>query len=146
MTDHCFISYSTADALDFARKLTNKLEGGSPHVPVWFDKNKLKPGIDWDIQIDEALKSCKLLLFVMTKDSSNEKSVCKQEWSRALSYKKPIVPLWLQHDVNAPFRIGDRQRIDFRNNFDAGLAQLRDYLEWLDSPEGKLQALKRPFI
>ena len=137
MTDHCFISYSTADALDFARKLANKLEGGN--IPIWFDKDDLKPSMDWDIQIDHALKTCRMVLFVMTADSTHEKSVCRQEWSRALSFKKPIVPLWVQNEVDVPFRLQDRQRIDFRKSFNAGLANLRDYLEWLDSPEGVLQ-------
>ena len=83
-----------------------------------------------------------MVLFVMTADSTHEKSVCRQEWSRALSFKKPIIPLWLQNDIDVPFRLQDRQRIDFRKSFDAGLAQLRDYLAWLDSPEGVLQAYK----
>jgi tetratricopeptide (TPR) repeat protein len=141
MTDgHCFISYSTIDGLDFARKLVNKLEGNN--IPVWFDKDDLKPSMDWDIQIDHALKTCKMVLFVMTADSIHEKSVCRQEWSRALSFKKPIVPLWVQSDIDVPFRLQDRQRIDFSKSFDAGLAKLRDYLSWIDSPEGILQGYK----
>jgi len=143
MTDgHCFISYSTADALDFARKLANKLVGGTLSVPIWFDKDDLKAGRDWDIQIDDALKSCRMVLFVMTKDSTHDRSVCRQEWSRALSFKKPIIPLWVENNIDVPFRLADRQRVDFRGEFDRGLAQLRDYLEWLDSPEGVLQGYK----
>jgi hypothetical protein len=98
--------------------------------------------MEWDIQIDEGLKSCKLVLFVMTKDSTNEKSVCKQEWSRALSYKKLVIPLLLQPNIHTPFRLGDRQRIDFTDNFEAGVAQLRRHLAWMDSPAGELQAYK----
>ena len=75
----------------------------------------------------------------MTTDSTHEKSVCRQEWSRALGFKKPIVPLWVHSDINVTFRIQDRQRIDFRKSFDVGLANLRDYLAWLNSPEGILQ-------
>jgi len=142
MTDHCFISYSTADALDFATKLANELAGGYPYINVWFDKRDLRPGMEWDIQIDDGLKSCKLVLFVMTKDSTNEKSVCKQEWSRALSYKKMVIPLLLHQNIQTPFRLGDRQRIDFTGEFEAGVAQLRQHLAWMDSPAGELYAFK----
>ena len=98
--------------------------------------------MEWDIQIDDGLKGCKLLLFVMTTDSTNEKSVCKQEWSRALSHKKTVIPLLLHQNINTPFRLGDRQRIDFTGEFEAGVAQLRRHLAWMDSPAGELQAFK----
>lgn len=142
MTEHCFISYSNADGPDFAQQLVNKLEGGSEHIETWFDKDDLNPAEAWDEQIADAIKSCKCLLFVMTKDSTTPNSVCKQEWTWALRYKKPVVPIRLHTDAELPFLLSSRQWIDFSSNFDAGLAKLRSYLQQLDSPKGALIELK----
>src|SRR5207244_4289231 len=92
--------------------------------------------------IVEALKTCKGLLFIMTQDSVQDNSVCKDEWVRALKYKKPIIPLLLHRDAELPFRLGSRQYINFSGSYDGGLARLRGHLSWMDSPAGQLQSLK----
>src|SRR5690348_7553976 len=85
--EHFFICYSAVDGAEFALDLADKLEAGPPSYPVWIDRRDLKPGADWDEQIAEALRTCRGVLFVMTEDSTEPTSVCKQEWGRALKYK-----------------------------------------------------------
>jgi hypothetical protein len=47
MVGHHFISYSEADARDFAFKLHDALEAGPPHVSAWLDwpapRNLIQP-------------------------------------------------------------------------------------------------------
>ena len=93
MAGHHFISYSGIDAQDFALRLHDALEGGTPHVPAWLDRRDIAPGQDGDAEIEQAIRDCTSLLFVMSEDSVADGSACKLEWTRALSYKKPIVPL-----------------------------------------------------
>jgi tetratricopeptide (TPR) repeat protein len=142
MTGHYFISYSSVDGADFALRLCDALIAGPPSIPAWLDKRELRPGEDWDEQIVEAIRACEGLLFVMTRDSVEPQSVCKNEWTRALKYKKPIVPIRLHRAAEMPFRLGVRQHIDFSGEFEPALARLRTHLGWLASPEGVLHALK----
>ena len=78
----------------------------------------------------------------MTRDSVEPQSGCKLEWTRALKYKKPVVPLLLHRDAEQPFGLGNRQHIDFSGDFPPALARLRDYLHTLASPAGVLQGMK----
>jgi CheY-like chemotaxis protein len=137
-----FISYSSVDGQDAARQLAEALTAATPPASVWLDKDRLMPGRDWDDQIVEALRTCDSLLFVMTGESVTSQSVCKKEWSRALSYKKPIIPLLMERGIEIPFRLQDRQYIDFAECFEKAAARLCAHLAWLASPEGVLQSLK----
>jgi hypothetical protein len=142
MVDHWFISYSSVDSREFVLQLADKLSAGPPIIPVWLDQRELRPTGDWDEQIEEALQTCKGLLFVMTPDSVQHNSVCKNEWVRALKDKKPIVPLLKERGAKLPFRLSSRQYIDFTAPWESALAGLRNHLTWVDSPAGQLQALK----
>ncbi|MEL6815715.1 MAG: TIR domain-containing protein [Cyanobacteria bacterium J06598_3] len=142
MSDGWFISYSNADGKSLAHKLADDLLRIEPSVPVWLDSRELKPGFDWDEQIVEALRTCAGFLYVMTPDSVQAKSECKREWTRALRYKKPIIPLSFDTDAEMPYRLEPRQYIDFSGNYEAALAKLRSRIQWQASPEGLLQALK----
>lgn len=139
---HQFISYSALDAKDFALRLADELAAGPPSIRVWLDARELKPGLDWDEQIGDAIDTCDNLLFVMSRDSVTPNSVCKKEWTQALKHRKPVIPLRLHGDAEMPFRLEPRQFIDFSGSFESGLARLRNHLQWLAGPEGVLQALK----
>lgn len=137
-----FISYSRVDGEEFALRLGDQLAAGPPSIRVWLDQHRLQPGLDWDEQIVEALRGCAGLLFIMTWDSVGVGSGCKKEWARALKYKKPIIPLLVHKGAELPYQLEPRQYIDFSQNFDMGLARLRQHLRWRETPEGLLQTLK----
>jgi hypothetical protein len=139
---HHFISHSSVDEQDFAIRLYDELKAGPPSIQVWLDKRDLKPAKDWDDQIVDAVRTCESLIFVMTRDSVKPQSGCKNEWSHALRYKKPVIPVLLHSDAEMPFRLGSRQYIDFTGDFGTGLAKLRRHITWMSSAEGFLQALK----
>jgi tetratricopeptide (TPR) repeat protein len=140
--EHFFVSYSTVDAADFVLTLADDLAAGPPSYSVWVAPRNLRPGEDWDEQLVEALRTCRGVLFVLTEDSVDPESVCKQEWVRALKYKKPVIPLLLHPDAELPLRLGSRQHIDFSDDYNSALAQLRRHLAWTGTPVGVLQEFR----
>lgn len=103
-----FICYSRRDGEDIALTLADQLAAGPPSIPIWIDRRNLQPGIDWDEQIVEALRSGAGVLYVMTTDSVSPNSECKKEWTRALRYNKPIIPLLFHKKAEMPFRLEPR--------------------------------------
>jgi tetratricopeptide (TPR) repeat protein len=143
VTGQYFVSYSRIDAADDALWLADTLAGEPSPFPVWLDRRELRPGEDWDEQIVEAIRACRGLLFVMTTDSVRPNSMCKREWTRALQYKKPVIPLRFQRDAELPFRLEPREYVDFTGPVTAALDRLREHLGWMGTPAGALQVLKQ---
>lgn len=139
--NHYIISYPST-ALPFALRLCDELQAGPPSFRIWLDKRELQPADDWDRQIAEAISSCEALLFLMTKDSVSDQSVCKPEWSRALKCKKPIIPVRIESGTELPFRLSSRQFIDFTADYGAALARLRLHLQWRKEPAGVLHGMQ----
>jgi tetratricopeptide (TPR) repeat protein len=143
MDHHYFVSYSRVDGAQHALTLTDRLQKGPPSYRVWLDVRELRPGQDdWDDQLVDAIRTCAAVLFLLTEDSVRRGSNCKDEWVRALKYKKPVVPVRLHADAELPFRLGSRHFVDFTDDFEQGLASLRDYLQWTATPAGQLSELR----
>lgn len=141
MPGHSFLSYSSLD-LEFARRLSDALESGTPAHAIWMDKDDLVGGVDWDRQILQAIKTCDALLFLMTADSVEDQSICKQEWAGALRYQKPVIPLLLDPDAEPPFQLASRHYIDATGDFDLAVAEVRRQLLWRQTPAGVLESLQ----
>jgi tetratricopeptide (TPR) repeat protein len=140
---HHFISYSVIDGRDVAIRLKEALEAGRPPLPVWLDVEGLVAGRQWTDQLDEAIRECDTLLFVITPDSVREGSFCATEVSRALSYKKRVLPLRFDPDARVPIRLETTHWVDFATDgFEKGLQRLRRDVQRHGSPEGVLWALR----
>jgi hypothetical protein len=137
-----FISYSSVDGGEYAFKIGKALEAYDPPFPVWLDKVKLRPGEDWDDQIEEAIRNSECLLFIVTPDSLSPKSVCKLEWTAALKYKKSVIPLIFALDLDIPLRLELLHRIDFTTSLETGIITLCNHLLWLKTPGGVLRSLQ----
>jgi hypothetical protein len=134
MGNHYFISYSTLDASDFATLLCETL--GKRGFKVWRDRNRLGGGDDFEEEIVQAIRTCQGVLFLLSEDSVRFQSYCRHELSRAIRYKKPVVPLLIHPRCETPLHLEGRHHIDFTGGFETAFEAVCRRLEWYGSPAG----------
>jgi HEAT repeat protein len=86
---HIFISYYQGDA-DFAAVLSIHLEKAG--FDTWMDKNRLRPGQDWSVEIDEAITNSHALIVIMSPEAKASEYVT-YEWSFALGAGVQVIPV-----------------------------------------------------
>lgn len=120
-----FFSYSRADGSAFALRLAVDLKNKG--FDVWIDQEDIRAGLEWDAEIEKALKGCDCLLFLETEKSVVSNHVLDEVYY-ALEQNKKVIPL-IYVDSRTPFRLNRLQHIDFTKNYDTGLALLVKELE-----------------
>ena len=119
-----FCSYSRRDS-DFIRRLATDLR--SAGLPLWLDQLDITAGERWDRSIQDALTSADRLLVVLSPDSVASDNVM-DEVSYALEEGKAVIPVLLRQ-CEIPFRLRRLQFIDFTQDYNAGLQDLRNCLQ-----------------
>jgi hypothetical protein len=51
---------------------------------VWFDKEALKGGDDWDQKIDKGIENCTLFIPIISRNSQTAEGEFRREWARAI--------------------------------------------------------------
>ncbi len=140
-----FLSYSRQQ-LYFAESLTLRLQGTGHEV--WFDLQQLKPGIDWQIGIQEGLKNCDSVVFVASRAAVASPYV-QIEWEHALADRKPVYVVVFEDCVLPPELVNAATILDFRRNFDYKLKQLLAAIADGEGPHDPISppnALKFPIV
>src|SRR5271157_352880 len=128
-----FLSYGRADAEELAERLEADLS--LLGFEVWRDRRKIRSGREWDDEIEAGLRTCQLVVAVLTPHAVHEESVCRDELAFArCACKLPIVPA-LAEPCEPPFVIFRLDYIDLtagRDSLDQyklGLKRLIDAIQ-----------------
>lgn len=88
-TQHTFISDSGADA-EFALKLAGDLRAAGQDIRL--DQLDIPPGARWDREVEQALKTCRRLLLILSPASMQSENV-QDEIGYAMQKDKLIIPV-----------------------------------------------------
>ena len=124
-----FISYAREDA-EFVLRLARDLRAAG--VPVWLDQLDIAGGQRWDLAVEQALRSARVMIVVLSPDAFASHNVM-DEVSYALEEHKLVVPVTIR-ECDVPFRLRRVQRIDFSADYDMGLQGLYAALGVNDRP------------
>ncbi len=134
ITPAAFISYSREDS-EFALRLAKSLKEAGANV--WLDQLDIKPGQLWDDAIEQALDSADAMLFILSPASVKSKNV-RDEMAYGLNRDMVIIPL-VYRECIVPLQLQRNNRIDFRSDYDRGVAALIGHLKVAQPDTASLQ-------
>src|SRR5262245_33757473 len=118
-TKSVFEPTETADALCIKKDLEARGHR------VWFDLERLKPGQDWELYIEEGLSQCEKVVLLMTPhsvrrrnpaDAVSQDGFCLNEIAKALERNRVIIPVLLADlPCGPPLSICRIQYLDMRD-------------------------------
>jgi TIR domain len=104
----CFVSHAHEDG-DFAEWLKLNLEKNGE--TAWIDTDRLLPGIDWRLEIDDTIRQGKAVIAIMSPEARASEYVT-YEWAFAWGCNKKIIPIMLRETSLHP-RLATLQYLDF---------------------------------
>ena len=120
---YTFISYSRKQ-LYFAESVVLSLQRAG--VQVWFDLQKLGPGIEWSAALKDGYENCERLVLIASQ-SALESPYVKVEWETALDHGREVIVV-LSEAVQLPERLQKCAIYDARARFDESIRDLAAYL------------------
>ena len=110
MDGQVFISYQHADA-EFAENLMFRIKDAG--FNSWVDSENLRAGEEWQVRIDQAIKSAFALIVIMTPEAQASEYVT-YEWSFAWGAGVKVIPVMYKQTQLHP-RLKTLQYLDFTN-------------------------------
>jgi len=113
-----FISYGHDEHTNFALKLKEDLQARGHEV--WFDLDKLKPGMEWERYIEEGINwasrdgNGRVILLMTPHSVRRPDGFCLNELARALAKNLKVIPVILV-SCEPPLSICRIQRLDMRD-------------------------------
>lgn len=128
-----FLSYAREDQ-DSARRLTDDLRRAG--ITVWLDQDSLLPGQDWRVAVDNAIRSHRFFIALLSSRSISKKGYVQKELRIALEvldqYPESqvfIIPVRLDECAPSHHRLNDLQRADLFPDWAAGLNSILKALQ-----------------
>lgn len=134
-----FISYAKEDS-KIAQRLYDDLKKAG--VDLWFDRENLMPGQDWELEIKKAIKESTIFLALISSNTSRKEGFTQREFKRVLDVADEmpdgdifVIPVRVD-DCQVDVRLQHLQWLDLFPSYTDGVKKLLKVLK----PEGTIKS------